>query len=44
MVIIRTLKNGIRVALEEIPYVRSISFGIWDGGRMKTAFRIISNI
>ena len=29
MVIIRTLKNGIRVALEEIPYVRSISFGIW---------------
>ncbi len=29
MVIIRTLKNSIRVALEEIPYVRSISFGIW---------------
>ena len=76
MVIIRTLKNGIRVALEEIPYVRSISFGIWvkngsrnerphengvshyiehqlrseerrvgkECSRMKTAFRIISNI
>ena len=29
MVIIRTLDNGIRVALEAIPYVRSISFGIW---------------
>ena len=29
MVIIRTLDNGIRVALESISYVRSISFGIW---------------
>ncbi len=29
MVIIRTLDNGIKVALESIPYVRSISFGIW---------------
>lgn len=29
MVNIKTLKNGIRVAVEEIPYVRSVSFGIW---------------
>lgn len=29
MVTIRTLENGIKIALEEIPYVRSISFGIW---------------
>lgn len=29
MVSIRTLDNGIRVALEPISYVRSISFGIW---------------
>lgn len=29
MVTIRTLDNGIKVALESIPYVRSISFGIW---------------
>lgn len=29
MVIIKTLDNGIRVALEPISYVRSISFGIW---------------
>ena len=29
MVTIRTLDNGIKVALEPIPYVRSISFGIW---------------
>ncbi|WP_313528979.1 M16 family metallopeptidase [Anaerotignum sp.] len=29
MVIIKKLENGISVALEEITYVRSISFGIW---------------
>lgn len=29
MLIIETLQNGIRVVLEEIDYVRSISFGIW---------------
>ncbi|MDD4844169.1 MAG: pitrilysin family protein [Anaerotignum sp.] len=29
MVIIKKLQNGISVALEEISYVRSISFGIW---------------
>ncbi len=29
MVSIRTLNNGIKVALEPISYVRSISFGIW---------------
>lgn len=29
MVNIRTLDNGIQVALESIAYVRSISFGIW---------------
>ena len=29
MFTIRTLDNGIRVALESISYVRSISFGIW---------------
>ncbi|MBQ7758359.1 M16 family metallopeptidase [Anaerotignum sp.] len=29
MVVIRTLDNGIKVALESISYVRSISFGIW---------------
>ena len=29
MVIVKALDNGIRVALEPIPYVRSISFGIW---------------
>lgn len=40
MVIIRTLDNGIRVALEEIPYVRSISFGIWvkNGSRNERPF------
>jgi predicted Zn-dependent peptidase len=26
---LKTLSNGIRVVLEDIPYVRSISFGIW---------------
>ena len=31
MVSIYQLNNGIRVALEEIPYVRSISIGIWVG-------------
>lgn len=31
MAVINYLSNGIRVALEEIPYVRSISFGIWVG-------------
>lgn len=29
MVVIKKLQNGISVALEEITYVRSISFGIW---------------
>lgn len=29
MVIVKKLDNGIRVALEPISYVRSISFGIW---------------
>ena len=29
MVTIRTLDNGMKVALESISYVRSISFGIW---------------
>ena len=29
MVTVRTLDNGIKVALESISYVRSISFGIW---------------
>lgn len=29
MVLLRRLDNGIRVALEEISHVRSISFGIW---------------
>lgn len=29
MLTIRTLENGIKVVLEEIGYVRSISFGIW---------------
>lgn len=29
MVKIVTLENGLRLVLEEIPYVRSISFGIW---------------
>lgn len=29
MVTINTLSNGVRVVLEEIPYVRSISLGIW---------------
>lgn len=39
MVEMRKLKNGLRVALEEIPYVRSISFGIWvkNGSRNETA-------
>lgn len=30
MVTIRTLDNGIRVALESISYVRSISFGFGE--------------
>lgn len=40
MVIIKKLDNGIRVALEEIPYVRSISFGIWvkNGSRNERPF------
>ena len=29
MVTVRILDNGIKVALESISYVRSISFGIW---------------
>ena len=29
MVNIKLLDNGIRVVLEEIPYIRSVSFGIW---------------
>lgn len=29
MVVIKKLDNGVRVALEAIEYVRSISFGIW---------------
>lgn len=29
MVRVFTLENGLRVVLEEIPYVRSIAFGIW---------------
>ena len=29
MVNIKRLDNGVRVVLEEIDYVRSISFGIW---------------
>lgn len=29
MVTINQLSNGVRVVMEEIPYVRSISFGIW---------------
>ena len=39
MVNIRKLSNGIRVVLEEIPYVRSISFGIWvkTGSRNENA-------
>lgn len=50
MVTIRTLDNGIRVALESISYVRSISFGIWvkNGSEMncrrKTVCRIILSI
>lgn len=38
MVTIKQLKNGVRVALEEINYVRSISFGIWvkNGSRNET--------
>lgn len=40
MVTIRTLDNGIKVALESIPYVRSISFGIWvkNGSRNEHPF------
>lgn len=39
MVIIKKLQNGISVALEEIAYVRSISFGIWvkNGSRNERA-------
>jgi len=29
MINVRTLKNGLRVVMEPIPFVRSISFGIW---------------
>ena len=29
MLVIQTLENGIKVVLEEIGYVRSVSFGIW---------------
>lgn len=38
MVTIKHLSNGVRVALEEITYVRSISFGIWvkNGSRYET--------
>ena len=36
---ITTLKNGVRVALEPISFVRSVSFGIWvlNGSRNETA-------
>ena len=29
MVTVKKLSNGLRVVMEEIPYVRSISLGIW---------------
>lgn len=29
MVVVKKLDNGVQVALEEIPYVKSIAFGIW---------------
>ena len=36
---ITTLSNGVRVALETIPFVRSVSFGIWvlNGSKNETA-------
>ena len=36
---IATLTNGVRIALETIPFVRSVSFGIWvqNGSRHETA-------
>ena len=38
MITIKKLNNGVRLVLEEIPYVRSISFGIWvrNGSRNET--------
>ena len=29
------LKNGVRVVYEEIPYVRSVSTGLWVGAGSK---------
>lgn len=38
MISIKKLENGVRIIMEEIPYVRSISFGIWvrNGSRNET--------
>ena len=39
MIALHTLPNGLRVVLETIPFVRSVSFGIWvkTGSRNETA-------
>ena len=31
MYIFKTLSNGIRVVAEEIPYLKSVSIGVWVG-------------
>ena len=38
MISVHTLPNGLRVALESLPFVRSVSFGIWlkNGSRNET--------
>ena len=39
MINVRTLANGVRVVTESIPFVRSVSFGLWvnNGSRNETA-------
>ena len=39
MINVYTLKNGLRVVMENIPFVRSVSFGIWikNGSRCESA-------
>ena len=40
MIVVKKLDNGISVALEELPYARSIAFGIWvkNGSRNERPF------
>ena len=50
MYIFKTLSNGIRVVAEEIPYLKSVSIGVWVGNgsrnekKKKTEYLILLSI